>query len=349
MPLEAKTPRGCDSIGAPAWLLHNGPCSSVCGVDGRGEVVRREGYLIGHSRSRVLLCSGGVPTSDGCTRLDLRYVIGADLTTYQWNGDRVEVTGVPSGEDSLGLVVREMRLLEREASPAFCGYVDGPLEPAPLEDAYDHAWVPGAPRSRLAAGGEVRLHVYKAVAGYFPPGWSEPEPAETVAFEVPEPFAGRDIESFLAFSKRNFVFQLRDGSLYRWQEGELQPLPEGGGDVRELELGGDGNVYFHLAYWRERSPGGGLWSHPRVVWNGVRRLTPSGELTTVWSSTSLGVASLEWMDGEGLFLELEELRYEDGVLICPDGRQVEAGFVESSCWDAEVPGGGEERGAPGER
>lgn len=350
---------GCDSIGDPLRSLAEMGCDAVCGPDLESHLVRREGRLLADAPDRPKLCPAEGALGEGCLSLNLHHLVsvaGPESVLRQWSGELVEVTGFEREQWRGAFDGLEIRLLGRDPSPAFCPGYRGPLEPAPAERRGAEAWHNYYLGGLLPDDTWVELHAWDAIAGFFPRGSEEDAPEETVAFDVPPPFAGRDIVRFAAFSRRHFLYQLRDGSLYSWRDGDLRRVPEAGGDVVEdLVRGEDGNIYYALvrsegvvepaATSARRGLGSvGLWRSegPRplhTVWSGVRRLTPELELATVWESTSSRVARLSWVYGEGLLVGLEQVARERKLLVCEDGRQVDVGAGDSTCSDpgGEVP------------
>lgn len=271
-----------------------------------------------------MLCPIEPTGGEDCLRIEPRIwgQLAVDHVVRQWNGELVEVTGFLWRS---GFRVWEMRLLEARPSPAFCEGFLGPLEPAPAEDEYDNAWQHWRSRQPLPGGAELRLHPYKAVLGVFPRGWADRSgPVETVVFEVPEPWAGRDIEKLVAFSKAHFVFWLRDGSTFSWRHGDLVEFLGTPGPPEHFVLGADGNLYYSVTRGD---------STPRGVRSEVRRLAPGLEVTTIWESTSRSVTGMSWAGwtegaAHGLTLELEWLPEDSDVFLCPDGREIDVSDYE---------------------
>jgi hypothetical protein len=318
----AATEEGCDSLGHDYKQLVQEELGLVCEKCREEEVFRRRGRLFGTSGAWPALCPVGGELGKNCSPLDMT-LLGAlfiEDVVRQWNGDLVEVSALPGRSGDVPL---KIRLLNRGASPAFCRGYEGPLEPAPAEDDYDTAWQKGRFGQQLADGTGVRLHSYKAIVGLFPQEWEdETVPKETVAFEVPEPYLGRDIISFSAFSRGQFVFRLSDARVYSWNEGELQEIAENEGQILEVALGGDGNLYLWVGRDRDEleEPKGRWWD--QFAWNAIRCVTPDLEVTTIWESTShVKVTRLTWEDG-GLPLTLRRIRSKHQIMLCPDSREV---------------------------
>jgi hypothetical protein len=285
------------------------------------------GYIYGTSIEELLLCSGsGGPGKGECWQIDPEVWRSRPVEhiVRQWNGERVEVAGFRRRSGLLGF---EMRLLDRTPSAAFCERFRGPLEPSPREDDYDDAWQYGRFRQWLADGTELRMHAYKAIVGYFPPGWlNEAVPERTVSLGVSGSWSGRDIEVLVALSRAHFVYWLRDGRLFSWRQGELLEISDGRGLPGDYVIGGDGSLYYSL------DQDDALLEGPKNV---VLRLTPDLKVSREWVSATHSVVGMSWKVGTdgatGLALQVEWNPTKSEILVCPDGRLVEASAVDYRC------------------
>jgi hypothetical protein len=257
-----------------------------------------EGRLFGASVHKLALCPEEGRLGEDCFHIDTSLLdpLSIGNVLRQWNGDRVEVEALPG---NAGMLALKLRLLGRPPSRAFCPGYEGPLEPAAAEGYYDEAWKDSRFGAPMQNGTIAALHAYKAIAGFFPPdGSSYAAPKETTAFEIPQPFAGRDIIDFAAFSKHGFVFKLRDGRLHSWQNGRLQEVPERHGRILRLRPDGKGSVFYAVA--RSEDVSG------RLLWNALRRLTPDLRIETLWESESHELTRFSF-DGGGVLLSLTRL------------------------------------------
>lgn len=281
-------------------------------------LIEVEGFLLDNFEIKRLCpsASEALPAEDrapSCIWLDYGWLRGLrhlPVVLRQWNGGRVRATGTfEVGSGVRSLTVHHMQILDSEPSEAFCPGYEGPLVESAAEDAYDRQWhLNRAGQTELADGGILRLHVYKAIAGYFPQeACCTNVPAETIPFSVPRPYSGRDIESFGALSMSAFVFSLRNGRLYLWASGKLRELD--GPRASVVQLMADGNLYYTVRY---------LEDHRDAASNALRRVRPDFSVETVWESSAAHIGDIELLNcpDEGL-MKLHLLPTRDETLIVP--------------------------------
>ena len=229
----------------------------------------------------------------------------------QWTGRRVSISGfIAPGSVPVGpghLCVQAIGLIDRTepSPPSYCPDYTGPLQPSADEVRDRESGVSASCRGEWISfdtgGARACIERYEPVIWLRrkPLGFHAkllPQPGdERLAFDVPAPYAGRDIWEFAPLAETVHLFTLVDGRLFALAQGVVTEID--GPRVDQLRRTPESDV----VYYRLRTPtagGGAVVSEIRAI---DESLTPR----TIWRSDSERINLIRARSGWPLTLFVE--------------------------------------------